>query len=104
MSHQEEEELTLRSVFLCVVQFFGGHLHLQDVKSAHEKPPRRRVFDDIWCENTIIKFLPATDMSNRVLHVEPHNRYHKHTITSHRTNTISTHGPLAKTMSVCFLN
>ena len=35
-SHQEEEELTARSLLLRVVKFFRRHAHLQDVRSAHE--------------------------------------------------------------------
>ena len=47
-----------------------------------------------WGETTIIIFHPSTDMSNRVLHSEPNHRHLKHTLTRHRRNTISTHGPL----------
>ena len=46
---------------------------------------------DTWCEYTIITLHPSTDMSNRVLHTKQHHRHRKHTLASHRTNTISTY-------------
>ena len=55
--------------------------------------PSYQVAERVQWDTAVIVH-PSTDMFNRVLYTKPHHRHHKHTITSHRTNTISTHGPL----------
>ena len=52
------------------------------------------VFTTLWVITQFSYFIHQLTCPNRVLYIEPHHRHHKHKITSHRTNTLSAHGPL----------